>query len=136
MLEYDPVVVTLSKLKAQFLTGSNVVKANGMPTLPAIQKSLSEREVFITYFPTITGIGRLCIDKSGATHSAGAFDAAPVKMHARLIELATTASHGPDPGLDSQFPVESRFISSGFCSPVWTHACDPGFTRLSRFRAS
>jgi CHAT domain-containing protein len=107
MLEYEPVVVTLSKLKAQFLTGSNVVKANGIPTLPEVQKSLSERDVFITYFPTIAGLGRLCIDRSGATHNIGAFDVAAVKTHARLIELATTASHAPDPGLDSQFPVES-----------------------------
>jgi CHAT domain-containing protein len=104
--EYTSVVTTLSKLKTQFLNGSNFVQSNGLPTVHEIQKALSAREVFITYFPMPVGFGRLCIDKTDTSYSFGMFDQASLN-HERLLEFATTAAYGPDPRLDSQYPVES-----------------------------
>ena len=104
--EYTSVATSVTKLKDQFLKGSNFVQANGLPTISEIQKNLSTREVFITYFPMAAGFGRLCIDKTNSSYSFGTFAQTSIS-NARLLEFATTASYGPDPQLDSQYPIEA-----------------------------
>jgi CHAT domain-containing protein len=125
--EYTSVVTTLSKLKSQFVTGSTFRQANGLPTIAQIQNALLKDEIFITYFPTFGGFGRLCVAPSTTTYSFGVFDQT-AQNHVRLLEFATTATFAPNANLDSQFPVPSAIYLSKLLFAGLDQCMKPGVT--------
>lgn len=105
--QYAEVVDKLAELKTRLTAGGRLERAKGLPSLEAVQKNLSEREAFVTYFPKIDGMGKLCIRRDSAAFSTAPYELPTTLGHIRLLQFATAADHAPDIRLDKQYPVEA-----------------------------
>lgn len=105
--EYEGSVAELGRAKRLFQAQPFFGRSNGLPTIDALRNELSDADAFVTLFPTMNGLGKLCITRKGMAYSTSRFEIEVVIGHMRLLELAMTAGHPPDPHLDSQFPANS-----------------------------
>src|SRR5439155_19182706 len=64
---YSGLAETVGQLGQTLAKDKNYAKAIGYPTIAAVQAALEPKEVFLTFFPTLKGMGRLCISKT-TTH--------------------------------------------------------------------
>jgi len=104
---YSELVGQVNKLKHAFSMDLSFSKTSAYPTVKEMQDALRVDEVFVSYFPTLQGLGKLCVNKSGAFVTAKKYDPAQVTLEIRLLRNSLTADYAPDPKLDSQFPVDA-----------------------------
>ncbi|MFT4115930.1 CHAT domain-containing protein [Bradyrhizobium sp.] len=104
---YAHLTETVTQLGDAIAKGEDYAKTIGYPRVTQIQSVLQPNEVFLTYFLTLKGMGRLCISGSTALYSVS--DVAPQQAirDAKLLRLALTQERAADDVLDGQYPVEA-----------------------------
>ena len=105
--QYAETVGKMAALKSGLVSGGRLERSKGLPSLRAVQQSLSKREAFVTYFPKTDGLGKLCIRRGSAVFAAAPYEPAATSTHIRLLQFAAAADHAPDAQLDKQYPVTS-----------------------------
>jgi CHAT domain-containing protein len=108
--EYSEMVSRLSEIKKRFQLRRSVEVAQTLPTMQELQRSLGPKDVFVAVFPTVAGVGKLCVGKDRTAYSEASERADDVSKNIRLLQFATTADHPPDPVLDAQYPVSSAIF--------------------------
>jgi CHAT domain-containing protein len=104
--QYTDTVAALATLKDRLQRNPKLAPAKGLPTLDDLQRALAPDDAYVSYFPVLDGLGKLCITPSNVTFAVAPFTPS-IQPAIKLIEFATTASHPPDPVLDAQFPVSA-----------------------------
>jgi CHAT domain-containing protein len=104
---YAGLTETITRLGEALAKSSDYVNAIGYPGVAEIQSVLDLKEVYLTFFPTLKGMGRLCISKSTTLFSVSSIDPLLAVQDAKLLRLALTQERGADEELDSQYPVAS-----------------------------
>ncbi|WP_161534930.1 CHAT domain-containing protein [Bradyrhizobium sp. LCT2] len=104
---YAHLTQTVTQLGETLAKGEDYAKAIGYPRVAQIQPVLQPHEVFLTYFLTLKGMGRLCISGSTALYSVSDIDPQQAIHDAKLLRLALTQERAADETLDSQYPVEA-----------------------------
>ena len=104
---YTELVNTLSTVERRLADNTDYTNAIGFPDVKQMQTALNDDDVFITYVPTIGGIGRLCIAKTSVTRSFSPLDGPQVFADTKLLKLALTAEDAPEEERDSQYPVQA-----------------------------
>jgi CHAT domain-containing protein len=104
---YSRLSRTISDLAETLAKEESHTKVIGYPTTAQIQAALEPNEIFLTFVPTLKGIGRLCISKTDALFSMSDADTQVVVRDAKLLRLALTQERAPDEALDNQYPAAS-----------------------------
>ncbi|MET4043370.1 CHAT domain-containing protein [Bradyrhizobium sp. RT6a] len=104
---YAGLTETIVRLEDALTKDADNAKAIGYPTATQIQTVLEPNEVFLTFFPTLKGMGRLCISKTTTLFSVSDVDPQLAILDAKLVRLALTQERAADETLDSQYPVQS-----------------------------
>lgn len=104
---YAGLTETIGRLGETLAKDADYAKAIGYPTTAQMQSVLEPNEVFLTFFPTLKGMGRLCISKTTALFSVSDVNPQQAILDAKLLRLALTQERAPDDTLDSQYPVAS-----------------------------
>lgn len=104
---YAHLTETVTQLGDAIAKGEDYAKTIGYPRVAQIQSVLQPNEVFLTYFLTLKGMGRLCISGSTVVHSVSDVDPQQALRDAKLLRLALTQERAADEALDSQYPVEA-----------------------------
>jgi CHAT domain-containing protein len=105
--EYPAIVAQLADMKQRLAQDRSVAGAQTLPTVQSLQRALGGREVFVTFFPTSLGFGKLCVGKSAIAYADTREKVEGISRNIKLLRFATTASYPPDPALDAQYPVSS-----------------------------
>jgi hypothetical protein len=105
--QYAEAVSKLTALKGRLRQGGKLDQTKGLPSLDALQQSLSDREAFVTYFPKVDGMGKLCVRRNSAILATSPYEPATISSHVRLLQFSTAADHTANAELDKQFPVSS-----------------------------
>jgi hypothetical protein len=104
--QYSELVGQLSALKPLFHSDLPRLRAEGFPKIATLQSTLKDQQVLVTVFPTIAGLGKLCVGRNRIAFALQQYGP-DLSLHVRLMNLALTSSHVPSDVLDSQFPVDS-----------------------------
>jgi CHAT domain-containing protein len=86
---------------------AGVRREPGLAPLARLQAALSPGEAVLAMAPTVGGFAYMCVRKDAATYSVAAGDPMRVRLDARLVQAALTATHAPSERLDIQFPAEA-----------------------------
>lgn len=104
---YAGLTDTVTRLGDAIAKDTGYASAIGYPAAAQIQAVLEPQEVYLTFFPTLKGIGRLCISRTTTLYSVSDVNAQQAVLDAKLLRLALTQERAADETLDSQYPVES-----------------------------
>ena len=104
---YAGLTATITRLSDTLTKDAEFSKAIGYPRAAQIQSALEPNEVFLTFFPTLKGMGRLCISRTTTLYSVSDVSPQQAVLDAKLLRLALTQERAADEALDSQYPVES-----------------------------
>ena len=100
-----------------------------MPSLESLQRMLREGEAYVSIAGAYENIIHLCVTKTSVSVRKTPVDVAQFGRDLQLLQNALTATHAPNPVLDSQFPVAAaRHAYRIFVEPV--SDCLRGTTHL------
>jgi CHAT domain-containing protein len=104
---YSELFASVGRLRDSFASSPDYTQAIGYPDVKQLQGALNDDEVFVTYVPTLDGMGRLCISRTTAVTSFVVVDEARPTVDTKLLQLALTADDAPDEVRDGQYPAEA-----------------------------
>ncbi len=93
------------RLRDELAARSDYAATSGLPSVKQVQDALGDNEVFVTYLPTLRGIGRLCVSKTTSVNSFGPMELQQLTVDTKLLRLALTADDAADDERDAQFPA-------------------------------
>lgn len=83
------------------LSGANLTP------LAQLQAALAADEAAIVTAPVEGGLALMCVRRGATLVASASVDAARLRLDARLLQQALTATHAPSEALDNQFPAEA-----------------------------
>lgn len=97
--------VRIARAEAALAVDRIRVGAPDLLPLARLQAVLAEDEAVLAMAPTAGGYAYMCLRRGGTQQTIGAADPARLRLDARLVQAALTATHAPNLALDRQYPV-------------------------------
>lgn len=83
------------------------LRAPRLTSLAELQAALAPDEAALAVVPTIGGLAYMCVRHDRTLQSVATADPAQLKLDAKLVQAALTASYPPSETLDAQFPADA-----------------------------